>query len=173
MFGLLVALVLVVEVVVLVVLTILFPNAPVIYLVPALPLTLTIALLARHTSDNAVNRARRLSPDDIAGYLPEQPAESTPEELSRSIVERAEEIQRALADSPSDPIRVEMCAIGYRACANDMITLTHHANEEIPSAGPLRRAKLRRARKKATDALAAAREALPPGALRASRQEQQ
>jgi hypothetical protein len=54
-----------------------------------------------------------------------------------------------------------------------MITLTHLANEELPNAGFLRRMKLRRARKKATDALVEAREALPPGALRATRQEQQ
>jgi hypothetical protein len=54
-----------------------------------------------------------------------------------------------------------------------MITLTHLVNEELPTAGFLRRFKLSRARKKATDALAGAREALPPGALRATRQEQQ
>ena len=66
-----------------------------------------------------------------------------------------------------------MCALGYRSCVNDMITLTHLANEELPNAVPIRRMKLRRVRRKATDALSEAREALPPGALRATRQEQQ
>ena len=56
---------------------------------------------------------------------------------------------------------------------NDMITLTHLANQEHSNTNFLRRFKLRRARKKATDALAEAKEALPPGALRATRQEHQ
>ena len=70
-------------------------------------------------------------------------------------------------------IQVEMCALGYRACVNDMITLTHLVNEEISEASLLRRAKLRRARRKATDALSIARQSLPQGVLRATRQEQQ
>jgi hypothetical protein len=77
-----------------------------------------------------------------------------------------------MSGSPSE-IRVEMCTLGYRACVNDMITLTHLANQELPNTNLLRRFKLRRARKRATAALAEAREALPPGALRATRQEQQ
>jgi hypothetical protein len=66
-----------------------------------------------------------------------------------------------------------MCAIGYRACVNDMITLSHLINEELPLANLRRRLTLRRARRRATEALAGAREALPPGALRATHQEQQ
>ena len=66
-----------------------------------------------------------------------------------------------------------MCTLGYKACVNDMITLTHLTIAELPSASLLRRMKLRRARKKATNALAGAREALPPGGLRATRREQQ
>jgi hypothetical protein len=54
-----------------------------------------------------------------------------------------------------------------------VITLTHLTNEQLPNVGLLKRMRLRRARKKATDALAEARNALPPGALRATRQEQQ
>jgi hypothetical protein len=115
---------------------------------------------------------RRLSPEVIASYRFRRPDTNSPEDLSRSIVERATEIQRTLAEEHSE-IRVEMCTLGYRACVNDMITLTHLTNEELPNAGLLRRMKLRRARKKATDALAGAREALPPGALRATRQEHQ
>ncbi len=94
----------------------------------------------------------------------------TPEELSRRIVERADEIHRTLLESPSE-VQVEMCALGYRACVNDMITLTHLVNEEMKSAGPVKRLKLHAARKRATDSLSGARDAMPPGALRATRQE--
>jgi hypothetical protein len=106
------------------------------------------------------------------GFRPRRRAES-PETLSRSIVERAGEIRRSLTELPTDETRIEMCALGYRACANDMITLTHLVNEALPAAPLVERLKLRRARKRAIDALAEAREALPPEALRASRQEQQ
>ncbi len=180
MFGFIVALVLTVEAVVLVVLGLAVPDAPFLpFLAPVVPLTLGAALLLRSRLIGAVKEARRLygwhrlSPEAIAGYRPRFPVDRNPEELSRSIVERAGEIRRALAESPPDEVRVDMCTLGYRACVNDMITLTHLTNEELKNAGPLRRAKLRVARKRATDALAAARDALPPGALRASRQEQQ
>jgi hypothetical protein len=171
-FGLFVALILAAEVVALVVLAILAPDVPVLTLVPLVPLTLLVTLLARRWFDGAVYGVRRLSPEAIASYPSRRPVTDSPEDLSRSIVERATEISRTLAESPSK-IRIEMCTLGYRACVNDMITLTHLANQELPNANFLRRFKLRRARKKATDALAEAREALPPGALRATRQEQQ
>ncbi|HZC18574.1 MAG TPA: hypothetical protein VE225_02595, partial [Rubrobacteraceae bacterium] len=90
-----------------------------------------------------------------------------PKELSRRIVERADEIHRTLLESPSD-VQVEMCTLGYRACVNDMITLTHLVNEELPSVGPIRRFKLRTARRRATDSLSRAKEAMPPGALRST-----
>ena len=48
------------------------------------------------------------------------------------MVEQARGDQHALEESPSDEVRVEMCALGYRACANDMITLTHLTNEALP-----------------------------------------
>jgi hypothetical protein len=54
-----------------------------------------------------------------------------------------------------------------------MITLTHLINEESKSAGSVKRLRLRSARRRATDSLSLAREAMPPGALRATRQEQQ
>ena len=164
--------VLVVEIVALAVLEVAAPDAPVLALAPVVPLTLVVALLARWVLKSEPYRMRRLSPEVIAGYRYRPPATDSPEDLSRSIIERASEIRRTLAEEYSE-IRVEMCALGYRACVNDMITLTHLANEELPNAGFLRRMKLRRARKKATDALVEAREALPPGALRATRQEQQ
>ena len=172
MFRLFVGLILAAEIVALAVLKLVEPDAPVLALVPVVPLTLVIALLARRGLSSAYYRMRRLSPEVIANYRYRRPDTNSPEDLSRSIVERATEIQRTLAEEHSE-IRVEMCTLGYRACVNDMITLTHITNEELPNAGLLRRMKLRRARKKATDALAGAREALPPGALRATRQEQQ
>ncbi len=172
MFRLFVALILVAEISALAVLRVVAPGAPVLTLATVVPLTLVVALLARYWTNSAAYRMSKLSPEAIADHRSRRLAIDSPEELSRSIVERAAEIRRTLAESPSE-IRVEMCTLGYRACVNDMITLTHLANEELPNANFLRRFKLRRARKKAIDALADAREALPPGALRATRQEQQ
>ncbi|MGI8866144.1 MAG: hypothetical protein ACR2G1_05365, partial [Rubrobacteraceae bacterium] len=100
-------------------------------------------------------------------------ASPDPEDISQSIVERASQIQNVLFTQTSSQITIEMCAIGYRACVNDMITLSHLINEELPLANLRRRLTLCRARRRATEALAGAREALPPGALRATHQEQQ
>ena len=172
MFRLFVGLILAAELVALAVLKVVVPDAPVLTLGPVVPLTLVVAILARWGWSSGTYRMRRLSPEVITRYRYRLPDANSPEDLSTSIVERATEIQRTLAEEHSE-IRVEMCTLGYRACVNDMITLTHLTNEELPNAGLLRRMKLRRARKKATDALAGAREALPPGALRATRQEQQ
>ena len=174
MFRLFVVLIVAAEIVALVGLNIVARDVivPVPVLVSVVPLTLLVALLGRRWFGSMTYSMRRLSPEAIAGHRSRRPATDTHEDLSRSIVERATEIRRTLAESPSE-IRIEMCTLGYRACVNDMITLTHLVNEEFPSAGFLRRFKLSRARKKATDALAGAREALPPGALRATRQEQQ
>jgi hypothetical protein len=171
-FALFIALILAAEIVSLVVLAIVAPSVPVLTLAPVIPLTLLVALLARRWFGSAAYRMRRLSPEAIVAQRTRRSAADSPEDLSRSIIERATEIRRTLAESPSE-IRIEMCTLGYRACVNDMITLTHLANQELPNTNSLRRLKLRRARKKATDALARAREALPPGALRATRQEQQ
>jgi hypothetical protein len=172
MFWLGLALILVAEAVAFVLLSRIAPYTLVFLLTPIVPLTLVVAFIVYSKLDDLSYRARRLSPEAIASHRSRRPATDSPEELSRSIVERAAEIRRTLAESPSE-IRVEMCALGYRACVNDMITLTHLTNEEFPNAGFFRRMKLRRVRKKATDALAEAREALPPGALRATRQEHQ
>ncbi len=172
MFKLGVALVLVVEVVGLLLLTLVVESFPVWILVPLVPLTVGIALVVRRELESPAHRLRRLSPEAIVRHRPRRRDES-PEGLSRSIVERAGEIRRSLTELPTDETRIEMCALGYRACANDMITLTHLVNEALPNAPLVDRLKLRRARKRAIDALAEAREALPPEALRASRQEQQ
>jgi hypothetical protein len=149
------------------------PGVRLWHLVPIISLTLVAAFIARRRFGGPTYGIHRLSPQAIAGYRPRDPATNSPEALSRAIVERAEEIQHALEESPSDEVRVEMCALGYRACANDMITLTHLTNEALPTASFLRRVKLRRSRKKAIDALSEARRALPPGALRTAPQERQ
>lgn len=148
-------------------------GVSVLLLVAILPLTLVTALLLRHVMGSSAYRARRLSPEAIVRHhqAPETRTEA-PEELSRRIVERADEIQRTLLESPSE-IQVEMCALGYRACVNDMITLTHLIGEASKTARPIKRLRLRAARRRATDSLSGAREAMPPGALRATRQEQQ
>jgi hypothetical protein len=172
LFGLFLALILVAEIVALAVLGNVRPDFPVLTLSPILPLTLVVALVARRWTSGVGFRMRTISPEEIAEHEHRPPSEDSPEELSHSIVERATEIRRTLAEEPSE-IRVEMCTLGYKTCVNDMITLTHLTNEELPNAGLLKRMQLRRARKKATDALAEARNALPPGALRATRQEQQ
>jgi hypothetical protein len=143
------------------------------FLVPIITLTLVAAYIVRRRLGGPAYGIRRLSPQAIAGYRARDPYANSPEALSRAIVERAKEIQHALEESPSDEVRVEMCALGYRACANDMITLTHLTNEALPGASFLKRIRLRRSRKKAIDALSEARKALPPGALRTAPQERQ
>src|ERR687886_411205 len=161
------ALVLVVEAAVVGVLWFIFSPSLALFLVPILPLTLVVALLLRYVEGSPGYRARRLSPEDITRYRTrETPDDDTPQDLSHSIVERADEIHRTLLESPSE-VQVEMCALGYRACVNDMITLTHLINEEMKTAGPIKRLKLHGARRRATDALSGAREAMPPDALRA------
>jgi hypothetical protein len=172
MFKLYLTSILVAEVVAVVALASLAPEDVLLwYLVPIITLTLVVAFIARRRFGGPTYGVHRLSPQAIAGYRAREPATNSPEALSRAIVERAKEIQHALEESPSDEVRVEMCALGYRACANDMITLTHLTNEALPNASFLRRVKLRRSRKKAIDALSEARRALPPGALRTAPQE--
>jgi len=171
MFKLYLTSILAAEVVALAALEFLTPRVPFWLLVPIIPLTLVVAFILRRSFGGPAYGIHRLSPEAIAGYRARASATDSPEDLSRAIVERAEEIRHALEESPSDEVRVEMCALGYRACANDMITLTHLTNEALPNASFLRRARLRRSRKKAIDALSEARKALPPGALRTAPQE--
>jgi hypothetical protein len=173
MFKLYLTSILVAEVVAVAALAFLRPGRLELYLLPLIPLTLVVAYIIRRRFSGPTYGIHRLSPQAIAGYRARDPATNSPEALSRAIVERAEEIQHALEESPSDEVRVEMCTLGYRACANDMITLTHLINEALPTASFLRRVKLRRSRKKAIDALSEARRALPPGALRTAPQERQ
>ena len=171
MFKLYLTSILVAEVVTLAALAYLAPDVA-LFLVAIIPITLLAALILRRRF-GGVRGLRRLSPEAIANYRSRISHTDSPEALSRAIVERAEEIQKALEESPSDEVRVEMCALGYRACANDMITLTHLTNEALPHASFIKRFRLRRSRKKAIDSLSEARKALPPGALRAAPQERQ
>ena len=147
-------------------------ELPMLLLVSIMPLTLAAAFLLRYVTRSPAYWSRRLSPEDIMRHQARESRADTPEELSHRIVERADQIHRTLLESPSE-VQVEMCALGYQACVNDMITLTHLINDEYPDAGPVRRLRLRAARRRATDSLSGAREAMPPGALRTTRQEQQ
>jgi hypothetical protein len=165
-------LVLAVEAVVIGLLWVVASDRLVLMLLPILPLSLVVALLLYYVAGNPGYRARRLSPEAIVGYRSQETQAETPEELSRRIVERADEIHRTLLESPSE-VQIEMCTLGYRACVNDMITLTNLINEESKTAGPIRRLRLNSVRKRATDSLSVTREAMPPGALRATHQEQQ
>ena len=173
MFKLYLTSILVAEVVAVAALAFLTPGVRPWYLAPIIALTLVVAFVLRRRFGGPAYDIHRLSPQAIAGYRARDSAANSPEALSRAIVERAEEIQHALEESPSDEVRVEMCALGYRACANDMITLTHLTNQALPDASFLKRIRLRRSRKKAIDALSEARRALPPGALRTAPQERQ
>lgn len=141
-------------------------------LTPVAFLTGATVFLARRRATDPSYGARRLSPQDIVGYRSIERHEEDAATLSRTIIERAGEIRRTLLASPSG-VQVEMCILGYRACVNDMITLSHLAGEEAKTSGPLKRLKLRRNRRLAIDALTAAREALPPNAMRSTRQEHQ
>jgi hypothetical protein len=141
-----------------------------------IPATIVGAFALRSVMTAPSRKLRSISPESIASYeSPEEEpgsAERGPGELSRSIVERSEEIRRTMSESPSE-VQVEMCAIGYRACVNDMIALTHQINAALPRANFLEKMRLRAARRRATDSLAKARQSLPPSALRATRQELQ
>jgi hypothetical protein len=172
MFKLYLTSILVAEVVTLAALAYLTPEVALL-LVAVIPITLLAAFVLRRRFGGPVRGLRRLSPEAIASHRSRVSRTDSPEALSRAIVERAEEIQRALEESPADEVRVEMCALGYRACANDMITLTHLTNEALPSASFIRRMRLRHSRKRAIDSLSEARKALPPGALRTAPQERQ
>lgn len=134
-------------------------------------IVVTFGYVFRRSRASRNTSARRLSPEMIARYVGDERRELAPEELSRSIVERSERIQLTLLQVPSE-VEVDMCALGYRACVEDMITLTHQIGQETEHAGPLRRARLRTARRRATESLYRLRQTLPPGALNETHQQQ-
>ncbi|MBA3791644.1 MAG: hypothetical protein H0X23_10445 [Rubrobacter sp.] len=173
MFKWFIALILAVETGALILLLLVAP-APVAWtLAPAVPLTVILALLLYSRKDKVSRWAWRLSPERITHHRSQPARADSPEDISNSIIERTAEIRRALQEDPRSEMRLQMCALGYRACVNDMITLTHLVNEQSPNAPLFRRLKLRRARKRAIEALSATRQALPPGLLRAEHQERQ
>ena len=173
MFRWYVTMILVAEVAALLLLLLAAPDMLALLLAPVVPLTVIAALFLRSRQDYISRGAWRLSPERITGHSRRASQNDSPEAISRSIVERTAEIRRALAEEPDSEVRLEMCALGYRACVNDMITLTHLVNEEAPNTPRFRRLKLRRDRKRAIEALSSTREALPPGLLRAQHQERQ
>ena len=124
---------------------------------PALGLTISLRWMALRY------RARKLSPEKIVGHEDAEEPRS-PERLSRQIVERSEQIHQALRKAPSEA-EVEMYTFGYRACANDLVTLTRLVNDEFPESGLIRRARLEAARRRAAGSLSRLREAFPVGAL--------
>lgn len=176
MFRLCVALILVVEVAALALLSLFVSGTLALLLTPLALATIVLAFVLYPKFGGFSYRAWRLTPEKIAGHTPQDDSrtsqENNPIFLSRSIVERATEIRRAMLASPSEA-EVEICALGYHACVNDMITLTHIANEELSNASIPRRIKLNRSRRRATEALSGARATLPPEALRARHQEKQ
>ena len=103
-------------------------------------------------------RQRSITPGDIVEYRDSR-APLTAEVLSGQIVEHADQIHRTLLGKPSE-IEVEMCALGYSACMDDLITLVLLLKEEQVRSGPLRRMKLGAAFRCATDALSRTRRAL-------------
>lgn len=110
-----------------------------------------------------IYRALRLSPERIAGCESSR-ATATPETLSKQIVERSDQIRKALLANPSK-VEVDMCLIGYKSCAADMLLLEGLYEKEYPQAGPIHRCRLKAARHKATDSLSRTRETLPSKTL--------
>ncbi|MGB3681400.1 MAG: hypothetical protein WA990_02830 [Rubrobacteraceae bacterium] len=174
MFRFCLVLILIVEAISLALLPLVAPGMVVALVVsPVILLTVVLAFVLYPKLGGVSYSTWRLTPERIAAHKPPDTLSKTePIALSRFIVERAAEIRRAMLDTPSE-VQIEICALGYRACVNDMITLTHLANEELTEAGIVRRMKLKRARRKATEALSGARTALPPGTLRTTHQEKQ
>lgn len=111
-------------------------------------------------------RAWTLSPEKITGRRDPEKHAPDPWRLSRNIVERTDEVHRCLLDKPSDA-EVEMCVLGYRACADDMIDLGVLVDRELSQSGPLRRARLQATRRRAADSLARVRYAVPQRAYAA------
>jgi hypothetical protein len=140
------------------------------------PAVIAGAVSLRSSLNSPSRMVRSISPESITGQRPTEDeaeeAERSPWEMSRSIVERAEEIRRTMSESPSE-VQVEMCAMGYRTCVNDMVKLTHGINAALQETNFVERVRLRSARRRATDSLSKTRQALPPSALRATRQELQ
>ena len=91
-------------------------------------------------------------------------APTEPEALARRIVECSFQIRATMLESPSET-EIESCLVGYKSCADDMVTLAAMVAKEHPKSGAMRRLKLRMVRGEALHSLARAREALPDRAM--------
>ena len=87
------------------------------------------------------------------------------ERLAKQIVESSDQIRRTLLEEPSD-LEIEMCALGYRNCMENMIMLVRLIDGELERSNPIRRLRLRAALNRATDSRSLARKAFAPEALR-------
>jgi hypothetical protein len=99
------------------------------------------------------HRTRSLTPEKIVGYKGPARVEVTPGLISHRIVESSEQIRRVLAAEPSET-EVAMCAMGYSACANDLLVLRQIVDQRTPTSGPIRRFRMRRAVRRAAGSLA-------------------
>lgn len=110
----------------------------------------------------------RVSPYQIA--CAEEPEQTiSPQRLCRRIVERSHQIHRTLLHQPTET-EIEMCVLGYRCCARDMIKLSCIIDAERLVIGVPRRWTLELVRRQSAHALSRARKKLPPQALRTQRQ---
>lgn len=87
-----------------------------------------------------------------------------PDEFAKQIVQCSDQIRQTLLEQPSG-LELEMCALGYRTCANDMLTLVRLVDEELEKSGPIRRLRLKKALRGAAESLSKAHEAFPVGTL--------
>ena len=109
-------------------------------------------------------QARTITPESITKYGgPEDPV--SPERLARQIVESSDQIRRTLLVEPSS-LEIESCALGYRTCAENMVTLVQLIDEELEKSDPIRRRRLRMALRRAAYSLSLARQAFPRETLR-------
>ncbi|CAN5686608.1 MAG: SPW repeat protein [Actinomycetota bacterium] len=130
---------------------------------PSLAFDLQSRLRARRLS----RQIHAVSPQEIVEYVAPEEHSPNPERLSRQIVERACRIHHTLQSRPSDA-EVEMCGLGYRVCADDMITLVRLIDKELPEAGLIRRLRLVFARAGAARSLSRVRGMLPRKPRRSS-----
>ena len=119
------------------------------------------ALLALVPERRILHWARNLTPERIVSYKYPARVEETPVLISRRIVERSVQIRRALADEPSE-IEISMCAMGYSACADDLLALIQLVSDRFPKSNPICQLRMRTAVRRATDSLARTRKTFPP-----------
>ena len=120
----------------------------------------TRALVALVPERRTLHRVRNLTPEKIVRYKRPVRVEETPTLISSRIVERSEQIRRALAARPSE-MEIAMCAMGYSACADDLLILIQLVGERFPKSNPIRRLRMRAAVRRAAVSLARARKAFP------------